>query len=307
MAAQNQSKPEIESMRSAKLAAHIAAFFTIIAWGITFISTKILLRDFTPMEILFSRFFIGWLALWAMCPRWLPFSDKKRELLFCGAGFFGVTLYFLLENVALTLSFASNVGVIVTMAPFFTAMLAWPLLKRGRPGTNFFAGFFLAMAGISLISFNGKQFSIQPMGDFLALLAALAWAFYSIFTRKLGMFGLGSLLVTRRIFFYGLLFMPPCMWRLGFSISTAELLEPLNLLNLLFLGLVASAICFASWTFAIKGLGVVKTSIYIYLVPVVTMGAAALILHEPLTPMSICGALLAITGLFVGGSKRFGQ
>ena len=80
---------------------HAAALMTIIIWGTTFVSTKVLLRDFTPVTVLFTRFVIGYAFLWCLKPRFLPFSGWKKELLFAGAGLTGVTLYFLLENIAL--------------------------------------------------------------------------------------------------------------------------------------------------------------------------------------------------------------
>ena len=103
---------------------HAAALMTILIWGTTFVSTKVLLRDFTPVTVLFTRFVIGYAFLWCLRPRLLPLSGWKKELLFAGAGLTGVTLYFLLENIALTYTFASNVGIIVAVVPFFTALLA---------------------------------------------------------------------------------------------------------------------------------------------------------------------------------------
>ncbi|MCB4339022.1 putative inner membrane transporter YhbE [Bacillus subtilis] len=93
---------------------HIAAIVTILIWGTTFISTKVLLADFSPMEILFYRFLMGFIALILVRPNMIPFRNWRQELLFAGAGLFGVTLYFLLENIALTYTYASNVGMIVT-------------------------------------------------------------------------------------------------------------------------------------------------------------------------------------------------
>lgn len=108
---------------------HAAALMTILIWGTTFVSTKVLLRDFTPVTVLFTRFVIGYAFLWCLKPRFLPFSGWKKEFLFAGAGLTRVTLYFLLENIALTHTFASNVGIIVAVVPFFTALLAHFLLK----------------------------------------------------------------------------------------------------------------------------------------------------------------------------------
>ena len=87
--------------RRQKTLGHIAALLTILIWGTTFVSTKVLLRDFTPVTVLFTRFVIGYAFLWCLKPRLMPFSGWKKEFLFAGAGLTGVTLYFLLENIAL--------------------------------------------------------------------------------------------------------------------------------------------------------------------------------------------------------------
>lgn len=292
---------------SKKLPGHLAALFCTLVWGTTFISTKVLLRDFNPIEILFFRFALGFAALWLACPHALRLTERKQEWLFAGAGLAGVTLYFLLENIALTHTFASNVGVIVAVSPFFTALLSFWLLKAEKPGLNFFLGFAAAIAGIGLISFSGStQLQLNPLGDLLAVLAGLAWSFYSILTRKILALGYKSLQVTRRCFFYGLLFMLPCLPFMNFHWDLARFGAFVNWSNVVFLGLGASAFCFVAWTFAIKRLGAVQSSVYIYLVPVVTVITAALILQERITWMAALGTALTLAGLVVSEIRQFG-
>ena len=164
-----------------RIQGHLFGAFSVLVWGTTFVSTKVLLRDFTPLEILFIRFTLGWLALWLVCPRRLVLTDRRQEWLFAFAGLTGVTLYFLLENIALTYSFASNVGVIVAVAPFFTALLAFRFLDGERPRANFFLGFVVAITGIGLISFNGSTvLQLNPLGDLLAVLVAFGLVAYVI-------------------------------------------------------------------------------------------------------------------------------
>ena len=291
---------------SKKLPGHLAALFCTLVWGTTFISTKVLLRDFNPIEILFFRFALGFAALWLACPHALRLTERKQEWLFAGAGLAGVTLYFLLENIALTHTFASNVGVIVAVSPFFTALLSFWLLKAEKPGLNFFLGFAAAIAGIGLISFSGStQLRLNPVGDVLAVLAGLSWAGYSILTRKLMAFGYNSLLVTRRCFFYGLLFMLPALPFMDFAWKPERLADFSNAANLLFLGLGASALCFVAWTFAIQRLGAVKSCVYIYLVPVVTVITAVLVLHERITLMAAAGTALTLLGLAISEMRSF--
>lgn len=291
-------------MKNETTRGHLAALLTIAIWGTTFISTKVLLTDFQPVEILFFRFVLGFLALLIVCPRLLKGTTFRQEVTFAAAGLCGVCLYYLLENIALTYTMASNVGVIISVAPFFTAILSHLFLKgEEKLRANFLIGFLIAMAGIALISFNGSSLHLNLTGDLLALLAALVWACYSILTRKISSYGYHTILTTRRVFFYGLLFMIPTLFLFDFNWDPARLAEPVNLLNLLFLGLGASALCFVTWNFAVKLLGAVKTSIYIYMVPVITVAASVLLLHEPFTWMTGAGTVLTLAGLLLSEAR----
>ncbi|MGJ7922303.1 DMT family transporter [Neobacillus sp. LXY-4] len=279
---------------------NLSAFITILIWGTTYISTKILLNDFSPIEILFLRFVMGIIVLKVIYPYRLKVTDRKHERLFVGAGLCGVTLYYLLENIALTFSMASNVGVISAIVPFFTAILTYLFLKNEPLRINFFIGFVVAIIGIFLISFSGKtNFQLSPLGDLLAVAATLVWAIYSVLTRKISSHGYNTIQTTRRVFFYGILFMIPSLFLFDFKLGMERFANPVNLFNLVFLGLGASALCFVTWNFAIKILGVIKTSIYIYLVPVITVISAMIVLHEPMTWLAALGTFLTLTGLFI--------
>lgn len=283
---------------------HLAALLTIAIWGTTFISTKVLLEDFQPVEILFIRFLMGYLALWIACPRRLRGVTGRQEGLFALAGLCGVCLYYLLENIALTYTMASNVGVIISVSPCFTALLTHFLMRgedRLRP--TFFAGFAVAMAGICLISFNGSALALDLRGDLLALLAAFVWACYALLTRRIGALGWPTILTTRRTFFYGLVFMLPALALSGARPDLARLLDPVDLGNLLFLGLGASALCFVTWNVAVRELGAVRTSVYIYLVPVITVAVSVAILDEPFTWATGAGTALTLMGLLLSEGR----
>lgn len=287
------------------LSGHLAALLTIFIWGTTFISTKVLLVDFKPIEILFFRFLIGLIVLLLVYPKRLKNTTKRQEITFALAGFCGVTLYYLLENIALTYSMASNIGVIISIAPFFTAMLSHFVLKDSRLDRNFIIGFIAAMIGISLISFNGSSnFKLNPLGDILALLAALVWAIYSLLTKQISEYGYNTVQVTRRTFSYGLFFMLFTLIPFGFELNLGRFTNPIYLGNIIFLGIGASAICFVTWNYAVKILGAVKTSIYIYIVPVVTVVTSVIILNERITLMALIGTVLTLLGLFLSQKKE---
>lgn len=291
-------------MTKARTTGHLAALITILIWGTTFIATKVLLRSFNPVTILLTRFVIGYLALLIWKPGLLHIAERKQEWLFVGAGFSGITIYYLLENMALTQTTASNVGIIVTVSPFLTALLSMWFLNAKRPTIWFYVGFVVAISGVILISDPGSAAGQGSLaGDGLALLACLAWAIYSVLTTKIGELNLNVIQSTRHVFFYGLIFMLPIAYGLGFHLNLATWQQPENWGNFLFLGIGACALCFVTWNLAVKRLGTVASSVYIYLVPVITLIFSVILLHEPLTVSLMIGAALTLAGLWLSGKN----
>jgi len=286
------------------LKGNLIALFTVAVWGTTFINTKVLLNAFTPVEILFTRFILGLIALSIAYPKRLKGLSKKQEFMLAGAGLTGVTLYYLLENIALTLSYASNVGVLVSVSPCITAIFAYFFLKGEKFKPSFFVGFLIAIMGIAIISFNGMEnLGLSPKGDILAITACFVWASYSVITKKASEWGINNIQITRRIFTYGTIFMIPFMIHMGYNADIKLILSREYLPSFLYLGWVASAACFATWNVAIKLIGAVKTSIYIYLIPVITTVLSAVILDEKITVLSAVGTALTLIGLVISEGR----
>lgn len=279
-----------------------AAGVTILIWGTTFISTKVLLGYFSPVQILLARFIIGYVALWLIYPHRMRFKGWAQEGLLAAAGVCGVTLYYLLENIALQYTSASHVGIIVSISPFFTALIAWACGAR-PPGKRFFVGFFLALCGIALLQGAETEQGTRFGGDLLALLAAGVWAIYALLCQRVAAIDAGALATTRRTFFYGLLGMlPACaMWGNPFVHSG---FTPGNIFNLLYLGLGASALCFITWNIAVRALGPVRTSTAIYVVPVITTAACVFLLGEAVTVSTVAGIALTLIGLMLSQEKE---
>ena len=184
---------------------HILALTAVAIWGTTFVSTKLLLAEgMTPAEIMFYRFLIAYLALKLYKPTFRLPESWRDEALFAAAGLTGGSLYFLTENMALQITLASNVALLLATAPILTVLFRNPVV-----------------AG-----------------------------------------------------------------------------------NLLFLGLVASLFCFAVWNTAVKHLGTVKTSNYIYLVPLVALISSAIVLNERITPVALGGAVLILGGVYIAENGR---
>lgn len=292
---------------------HLLALFTVFVWGITFVSTKVLLVDFSPFWILLLRFAVGFLALCALRPHILALKERCHELLFVAAGATGVAAYFLMENVALVFATATAVGVIVAAAPLFTALLQAALGDRSALSARFFLGFAMAMGGLVIVGL-GSETAVAPLqpldgasllGDLLALGAALVWAVYSLLVKRLADLGYETVASTKRTFLWGLVFIVPATLLFGGTApAAASFAAPVNWANLLFLGAVASAACFVTWGVAVKRLGASTTTTYLYLVPAITATTSIIVLGEPLTPAIIGGVALTIAGLAVSQSKK---
>ena len=284
---------------------HIIALGTVTVWGLTFVSTKVLLESFTPVEILFMRFLLGFLALCLMSRHVLHLKERRHELLFIAAGATGTFLYYLLENIALTYASASNIGVTVSTAPLFTAIIATLLGREKALTPRFLLGFVVAMTGIVLIGGQDVSFESAGFGDLLAVLAALSWGVYSNVLVSLDNLGYDTIPTTKRIFGWGLIFIAiACPFMGADPAHLTALADPVNTGNLLFLGLGACAGCFVTWGLSVKLLGASTASTYIYLSPVITVVASALILGEILTPLILLGIVLVLGGLVLSSWEK---
>lgn len=277
---------------------HIAALITVVVWASTFIFLKRLLTIFHPLDILILRFTLSFIALKIAYPKCIK-ASWKDELLFVGAGISGVTIYYTFESLALSHTQASNVGVLVSISPFFTAILH-RIFNRYKLGRTFVLGFIVSFVGLFIISFNGRfNLHLNPLGDILALGAALGWSFYGLLTPKIFGKGYPLVFITRKIFFYGVIAMLPFSLVMDFHPNFALLLKFENLLPFLYLALVSSCGGFVMWNFAVKRAGAVTTNLYLYLVPTLSIIFSGIFLREKITVLSIFGSVLVLLGLAI--------
>lgn len=283
---------------------HLIAILTVAIWGLTFISTKVLINHgLTPQEIFFYRFLIAYLGIWVISPKRLFTNNWQDELWLVAGGIFGGSLYFFTENTALGITQASNVSFIICTAPLLTTILSLLFYKSEKASKGLIYGSLLALMGVGLIVFNGSfVLKISPIGDLLTLLAALSWAFYSLIIKKMAGRYL-TIFITRKIFFYGVLTILPAFLLHPLQPDTAVLLQPAVLFNLLFLAVLASLICYVLWNVVLKQLGTVRASNYIYLNPLVTMIASFLILDEKITLVALGGAACIVCGVYWAEKK----
>lgn len=282
---------------------NIIALFTVSVWGLTFISTKILISSgLTPTWIFITRFAIAYLCILTISHRKLWADSLKDELLMLAMGITGGSLYFISENTALRFTYASDVSLIICAAPILT-MLLDAIAYGDRFSLKAIIGSMIAFCGVTTVILNGSlNLGLNPKGDLLTLLAAFLWAAYCLLLKKMNK-RYPNLLITRKVFFYGFATALPVIFFEPIPApEAAGTLLPV-MLNLLFLGVVASFLCYIMWNNTVRILGPEKAANYIYFSPLITILASSAILREPVTLWMLLGGAAIIGGVYLSARQ----
>lgn len=298
---------------------HLVAFITVAIWGSTFVFTKMLLQaGLSPAQIFTLRFIIAYVLLLAYelftrrsgsqsstSHSSLFTSSWRDELLMVALGITGGSLYFLTENAAMLYTTATNTSLIVCSCPLFAMLLVALVYRRTEHITRVQAiGSIVACLGMAVVVLNGRfVLHLSPLGDLLAFAACLCWAFYSLLMKP-ATERYSTIFITRKVFFYGLLtiipyyvLVPADRWI--FTPSVFQFFNTSILLNLLFLGVVASMLCFLLWNWVIRHLGAVIATNWVYFNPITTILFAWWLLHEQITPWFLLGTILILSGMYL--------
>lgn len=287
---------------------HFVAFLVVAIWGSTFVFTKLLLlSDLSPAQIFTLRFIIAYVGLLGIATFQRPFRWFSKslwdELLMVGLGLTGGSLYFLTENAAMNYTTTTNTALIVCLCPLFAALLISMFYRDQRLHGVQIVGSLLAAVGVIIVELNGHfVLHLSPTGDALAFAACLCWAAYSLLMIPASK-RYDTLFITRKLFFYGLLTMIPYYIVYPEWPTMQMLMRPDTLLRLLFLGAIASTLCYYLWGWAIRRLGAVVTTNYVYFNPVVAILCAWTVLGERITLWFLLGTILILIGMFLADKK----
>ena len=236
-------------------------------------------------------------------------SSWRDELLMMALGLTGGSLYFLTENAAMLYTTATNTSLIVCSCPLFAMLLVAIAYRKSEHIRRVQAlGSVIACLGMAVVVLNGHfVLHLSPLGDLLAFAACLCWAVYSLLMKS-AIERYSTLFITRKVFFYGLLTIIPYYilrpsecWI--FTPAVFRFFNHSLLLNLLFLGVVASMLCFLVWNWVIRQLGAVVATNWVYFNPITTIVFAWWLLHEQITPWFLLGSLLILTGMYLCDRK----
>lgn len=277
---------------------YAALLATIFIWGTTFIATKVLLRQVGPLQLTLLRFVIAFLVL-------VPFAVRQGFKLkdifnpaFMLFGLTGTTLYYALQNLGMSFTSISSTSLILSIVPVLTAILAVIFLKEKLSRLRV-VGILLVTAGVALIAIysgGGSESSKPLLGNLLVFAGGLSWAIYTIQGRKMvGDFP--ALRMTTASTGAGLLFLVPfAVWE-AFT-SGLPHFDMLGTADLLYLGVIASALTMFLWNYSLHYLPASVASTYINLVPIIGVASGYLLGEKP-PLLQLIGGLLAIAGVWI--------
>ena len=175
----------------------------------------------------------------------------------------------------------------------------------------------MAAIGVIIVVLNGHfVLHLSPLGDTLAFGACLCWALYSLLMIPAS-YHYDTLFITRKVFFYGLLTIIPyfickpeeaaifnVQWTMINGQCSMDNVQWPIIGSLLFLGIVASLLCFLVWNWVIRKWGAVVATNWVYFNPITTILFAWWLLHEQITVWFILGSALILIGMYLADKKQ---
>lgn len=302
-----ENKELHNSLDLKKITSLIWVIIPVVFWGISFISTKVVLQDVPPISIAFFRQLIavGPLFAWMFYKKQAKLLPLKDFALLALSSFFGIILYFVFENTGLVRTSASNASMIVASVPVFT-LITEVLFFKFKVNLKMVIFITLSICGVYLvISDNGRLdlSSATFIGNLLVMGAMVSWVVYTILSRDLGKKYSSLVITTYQTGISAFLFIPFIlhelpMWKLPGIVP---------ILNLVFLGICCSALAYLSFLHAISKLGATTSSAFLNLVPVVSVVAGYIILHEKLTLLQMAGMGIILLSLYNLSVRKSGR
>lgn len=278
----------------------LAGVAVAVIWGLTFLSIKVAVVELKPMTLALLRFVIATLLLPPIA--WLSKTSLAIRLkdapLIAASGFVGITLYFFFENNGIMRLSASESSIIVGTIPVLTLIVDMAIYRR-KMNPAVIAGILLSFVGVALIVIRSEAAKASPGGYFFMIGAAVSWVTYTFITKPIA--GKYSLLsITFWQIFFGMVGCVP--FALVERQNIAHLSAPV-ILNVLFLGVLASAIGYWLYVIVLDRLDASRSSVFINLIPVVSIIASFMVLGERLAPLQLAGGAAAIVGVYLATSK----
>ncbi len=290
-------------MQSTKLINVLKVLFAVVAWGASFIATKVALRDVSPITVVWLRFAMGVaiIGVAVAAREQLKLPSWRDAGYFLLLGFLGIAYHQWLQSTGLQTAQASTTAWIVATTPIFMALLGWLVLKE-RLNWIQIGGIALATIGVLVVvsggDFGSLNMDSQGMpGNLYILASAPNWAIFSVLSRR----GLREHSPAWMMFYvmgFGWLISSVGFFT-GPGVAEISQLTLNGWWGILFLGIACSGLAYVFWYDALQAIPASQVGAYLYLEPLVAVGVAAVILSEPLLFASIFGGAAILLGVYL--------
>lgn len=270
-------------------------------WSGNFVLSRAMNATIPPAGFVFWRWVVAFcllspIALPRLRREWGIVRSNWR--LICICGFFGVTLFNLLIYTAVHTTTAINAALVNSAIPVFIIMFA-RLIYGQRVTLRQHTGIALSLFGVATIILQGDPARIRTLsfnrGDLLVLLAAVAWALYSVALRRYPQ-GLNPFVFLFSITASGLFFLAPFY---AHEIVSGSLMIPNypTILSIAYVGIFASVVAFSTWNSGLRRVGAHVGGQFIHLMPAFSTILAVAFLGERLQLFHIVGITLIFVGI----------
>ena len=277
----------------------LSLIFAMFIWASSFVALKSAMNDLGPFTVIFFRMLIASLCFLYFIKGFLKYDFSKKDIKFILLlALFEPCLYFIFESKALQLTSASQAGMITSLMPIITAMVAGYFLKEIISKQMIF-GSLIAMGGAIWLSLQGTSSLDAPnplLGNFLEFLAMLCAAFYTVTVRYLSD-RYSALFITAIQVFIGTVFFIPLFLYEYINIGLNMTVE--SFLWVAYLGVVVTLGGYGLYNYALTKIEASKASIFIYLIPVFTLFLAYFMLNEKLSSLEFIACFIILFGVFI--------
>ncbi|MEJ2511974.1 MAG: DMT family transporter [Anaerolineales bacterium] len=290
-------------MGNNKLVPYFEVLFAVVAWGASFIATKIGVKDVTPITVVWLRFGMGVviLGIAVIARKEFAWPARNEWAYFALLGLLGITWHQWLQSTGLVTAQASTTAWIVATTPIFMALLGWLVLKEKLTVVQT-AGIGLAAVGVLVVVSNGDLTSIfsgkfGTPGDYLIMLSAPNWAVFSTLSRR----GLQKHPAARMMLYvmtFGWLFSSIGFFA-GGHFSQIPKLSAGGWIGVSFLGIFCSGLAYIAWYDGLQAIAASQVGAFLYLEPLVAVVVAGVILSEPITWVSLTGGGVILLGVYL--------
>ncbi len=268
----------------------------MLAWGASFVVTRIALESFSAYGLVATRGWAGALLLAGLLGTVgarLHVARADRPL----AIFLGVVLavHLLLQAHGLRYTSAINTGWIIGFIPVTIAIGAHALGQQ-RLRLLGWAGVLVGTAGVLAVTLRTPpNFAQARWGDLLQVASCFTWTIYTLAGARL-MQRTGALALSTLTMAIAALLVSPVAAYAGWQSGpwTGS-----GLLAMAFLGLICSGIAYYLWFAAQHALGPARLGALLYLEPFSTLAAGVVLVHEPVTLNALVGGLGVLLGVWL--------